>query len=97
MASLVSTTAFVVNLPKLNVSLHETLEADGFPIEALGARAFFEAVRQLNLRDLTEYVPTTSTATQGITEDTRMRVTNRVYIINVEMSLQGLELPFVYL
>ena len=62
--------------------------------EALGARAFFEAVRQLNLRDLTEYVPTTSTATQEITEDTRMRVTNRVYIINVAMSLQ--ELPFVY-
>ena len=32
MASLVSTTAFVVNLPKLNVSLHETLEADDFPV-----------------------------------------------------------------
>ena len=54
------------------------------------------AVASLRFRDLPEYVPTTSTATEEIKEYTKMRVMNRVYIINIAPdSLTERDLPFV--
>ena len=96
-SSRVSATAFVVNLPKLKPEecLYTALSEDEFPADSLVAATFFVAVATLMLRDLPEYVPTTSTATEEITEHTKMRVSNRVYIINVALELPEHELPFV--
>ena len=41
------------------------------------------------MRDLPEYVPITSTPTEMITEDTIMRVTNRVYIFNLTLTCRN--------
>jgi hypothetical protein len=93
-----SATAFVVNLPQLRrgVLLCNALTEDGFDSSrSPRASAFLTAVEHAGMRDLPEYVPITSTPTETITEDTRMRVANRVYICNVTLMLQEQELPFV--
>ena len=93
-----SATAFVVNLPQLRpgVLLSDALTEDGFDSSGSPrASAFFTAVEHSGMRDLPEYVPITSTPTEMITEDTIMRVTNRVYIFNLTLPLQNQELPFV--
>lgn len=98
-AGTISTTAFVVNLPLLQRGqrLHEALTDDGYPTgESLVASAVWMAVARLSFHDLPEYVPTTSTATEEIREFTKMRVMNRVYIINIAPdSLTERDLPFV--
>ena len=95
-SSKVSTTAFVVNLPN-EECLYTALSEDGFPAsDSLAASTFFVAVATLMLRDLPEYVPTTSTATEEIREYTKMRVLNRVYIINIALHTRTEhDLPFV--
>ena len=98
-AGTISATAFVVNLPLLERGkcLHEALTDDGYPTGgSLVASAVWMAVASLRFRDLPEYVPTTSTATEEIREYTKMRVMNRVYIINIAPdSLTERDLPFV--
>jgi hypothetical protein len=84
---MVSTTAFVVNLPLLRPGtiLHEALVDDGFPVDtSLDVSTWFEEVTlaRLTHSDLPEFVPITSTATEELTEHTSMRVNHRVYIIN---------------
>ena len=96
-SGVVSMTAFVVNLPLLarGVSLYDALVADmDTETRSLGMDTFLVAVRQAQLRDLPEYVPTISAATDSLTEATKMRLTNRVYIINVTM-LSDFVVPFI--
>ena len=90
MASLVPTTAFEVNLPKLkdDQSLDEALEADGFPVaEPVGA-AFIEALRchTPRLCRLPEYVPT-GAGTDAVAADAKMRVNHRVYMVSVHITV----------
>jgi len=99
-SGMVSTTAFVVNLPLLRPGtiLHEALVADGFPVDtSLDVSTWFEEVTlaRLTHSDLPEFVPITSTATEELTEHTRMRVNHRVYIINDVAMPSQFHLPFV--
>ena len=97
-SGMVSTTAFVVNLPMLRPGtiLHEALVADGFPVDtSLDVSTWFEEVTSLTHRDLPEFVPITSTATEELTEHTKMRVNQRVYIINDVAMPSQFHLPFV--
>jgi hypothetical protein len=96
---MVSTTAFVVNLPLLRPGtiLHEALVADGFPVDStsLDVSTWFEEVTRLTHRDLPEFVPITSTATEELTEHTIMRANHRVYIINDVAMPSQFDFPFV--
>ena len=97
-SGLVSTTAFVVNLPMLRPGaiLHEPLVVDGLPVDTpLDVSTWFEEVTRLTHRDLPEFVPITSTATEELTEHTRMRVNHRVYIINDVAMPSQFGFPFV--
>ena len=72
-SGMVSTTAFVVNLPLLRPGtiLHEALVADGVPVDtSLGVSTWFEeaTLARLTHSDLPEFVPITSTATEELTE-----------------------------
>ena len=95
-----STTALVVNMPLLRPGtiLHEALVAEGFPVEtSLDVSTWFEEVTlaRLTHSDLPEFVPITSTATEELAEHTRMRVIQRVYIINDVAMPPQFHLPFV--
>ena len=98
-AGTISATAFVVNLPlhERGKCLHEALTDDNYPADSsAAAAAVWMAVASFRFRDLPEYVPTTSTATEEIREFTKMRVMNRVYIINIDINtLTEHDLPFV--
>jgi hypothetical protein len=99
-SGMVSTTAFVVNLPLLRPGtiLHEALVADGFPVDtSLDVSTWFEEVTlaRLTHSDLPEFVPITSTATEELTEHTRMRVNHRVYIISDVAMPSQFDFPFV--
>ena len=97
-SGLVSTIAFVVNLPMLRPGtiLHEALVADGFPVDtSLDVSTWLEEATRLTHRDLPEFVPITSTATEELTEHTQIRVNHRVYIINDVAMPSQFHLPFV--
>jgi len=88
--------AFVVNLPKLEQDqlLAAALVADEFPREAPHASDFLAEVQRLQLRNLPEYLPITAAAREELTDDLKMTVRNRVYIINA-VALPHCKLPFV--
>ena len=97
MASVSGTTAFVVNRPLLRegMQLHEALSMDDFLVNtSSNTQAFFDAVKRRDLHDLPYYLPTAQTATERLTEDTRVRLNNQIYIIDVDLPSE-LALPFV--
>ena len=97
-SGLVSTIAFVVHLPMLRPGtiLHEALVDDGLPVDAsLDVSTWLEEATRLTHRDLPEFVPVTRTATEALTEHTKMRVNQRVYITNYVAMPSQFHLPFV--
>ena len=76
-----STTAFIVNLPKLteDATLEQHLLNDGFPKTEPVCAAFLQALVPLKLWDLPEYLPQAHAV--PISPDIPTRIQHRVYII----------------